>query len=164
MRLRELVETPIGETEGRRPATIGFAAPRPGSTRSSIGLILSGSASRCTHSLFKCRLGARLRYPRAKPLRKLLLPSVPAVLASTVLTAPAGSIAHTIEPATATASATPAGWRLSGIGGLRSAVALDGTLHARQTLAQVIGSHDRHQLDLGVQAKEQPLGGIGDLR
>ena len=29
MRLRELVETPIGETEGRRPATIGFAAPNP---------------------------------------------------------------------------------------------------------------------------------------
>ena len=56
------------------------------------------------------------------------------------------------------------GWRLSRIGEPRSAIALDGALHARQTLAQVIGSHDRHQLDFGVQAKEQPLGDIGDLR
>jgi hypothetical protein len=46
----------------------------------------------------------------------------------------------------------------------RSAVALDGALQARQTLAQVIGSHNRCHLDLGVQAKEQPLGDIGDLR
>ena len=44
-----------------------------------------------------------------RPLRKLLLPSVRAATASTVLTASAGSIAHTIESAAATAGATPAG-------------------------------------------------------
>jgi hypothetical protein len=49
-------------------------------------------------------------------------------------------------------------------GARRSAVALDGGLHARQALVQVIGSHDRHQLDLGVHTKEEPFGDIGDLR
>ncbi|MGF6873639.1 hypothetical protein [Paraburkholderia sp. MM5477-R1] len=45
-----------------------------------------------------------------------------------------------------------------------SAVAADRFLHARQTFAQVIGIHDRHEFDLGVQTKEEPLGGIGNLR
>jgi hypothetical protein len=46
----------------------------------------------------------------------------------------------------------------------RSAVAADRLLHARQALAQVIGSHDRHELDLGADAKEETLSDIGDLR
>jgi hypothetical protein len=45
-----------------------------------------------------------------------------------------------------------------------SAVAADRFLHARQTFAQVIGIHDRHEFDLGVHTKEEPLGGIGNLR
>jgi hypothetical protein len=46
----------------------------------------------------------------------------------------------------------------------RSAVAADRLLHARQALAQVIGSHDRHELDLGADAKEETLSDIGNLR
>jgi hypothetical protein len=46
----------------------------------------------------------------------------------------------------------------------RSAVTLDGGLYTCQALAQVIGGHDRHQLDLGVHPKEEPLGNIRDLR
>ena len=44
-----------------------------------------------------------------------------------------------------------------------SAVALDGGLDARQTLAEVIGGHDRHQFDLGAHTKEEPLGDFCDL-
>jgi hypothetical protein len=64
-----------------------------------------------------------------RPLRKLLLPSVPAATASTILTASAGSIG-TYHRVRARDGKHHAGWRLSRIGEPRSTVALDGGLDA----------------------------------
>jgi len=64
-----------------------------------------------------------------RPLRKLLLPSVPAATAATVLTASGESIG-TYHRVRGRELKRHAGWRLSRIGEPRSTVALDGGLDA----------------------------------
>jgi hypothetical protein len=46
----------------------------------------------------------------------------------------------------------------------RSAVALDGALHSRQRLLQIVRIHHRRHLDLGVQPEEEALGDLRDPR